>query len=168
MVCLPWQPFLLESRCPRGGGVAWAGVIAVSATASEEPCRCSVETPARTTTTERATLRFRPPTEYSGAVLTTSGEEVIPNSASPANPLARAHQTPSRLSARPSTTRRPYYPHPYRRLLPKSRLSAADEPPAEEAHEAAHDDDRGDGDARDRAGREAALVRAGRCALTAI
>ena len=41
------------------------------------------------------------------------------------------------------------------------RLPAADEPPAEEADEAAHDDDRGDGDPRDRAGREAAPVRAG-------
>ena len=57
------------------------------------------------------------------------------------------------------------YTTPHRRLLPKSRLSAADEPPAEEAHEAAHDDDRGDGDARDRAGREAAPVRAGGRAL---
>ena len=28
---------LLESQCPRGGGVAWAGVPAASATASEEP-----------------------------------------------------------------------------------------------------------------------------------
>ena len=66
----------------------------------------------------------------------------------------------------------PYLLHnthtPHRRLLPKSRLSAAEEPPAEEADEAAHDDDRGDGDARDRAGREAAPVRAGGCAAQPI
>ena len=43
-------------------------------------------------------------------------------------------------------------------------LPAADEPPAEEANEAAHDDDRGDGDPRDRAGREGAFVGAGRFA----
>ena len=31
-------PSLLESQCPRGGGVAWVGVLAASAAASEEPC----------------------------------------------------------------------------------------------------------------------------------
>ena len=46
----------------------------------------------------------------------------------------------------------PQHSHPHRRLLPKLRLSTTNEPPAEEAHEAAHDDDRGDGDPRDRAG----------------
>ena len=47
------------------------------------------------------------------------------------------------------------------RLLPKLallRLAPAEEPPAEEAHEAAYDDDRGDGDPRDDASGEAALV----------
>ena len=45
------------------------------------------------------------------------------------------------------------------------RLASTDEPPAEEAHEAPDNDDRGDGDARDRAGRKGALVDAGRFAL---
>ena len=59
----------------------------------------------------------------------------------------------------------PYLLHnthtPHQRLLPKSRLAPADEPPAEEAHEAAHDDDRGDGDARDGPAAETTLVGAG-------
>ena len=48
--------------------------------------------------------------------------------------------------------------HTPRRLLPKSRLASADEPPAEEADEAANYYNDGDGDPRDRAGREGALV----------
>eukprot|EP00701_Giardia_intestinalis_P000088 XP_001703912.1 Hypothetical protein GL50803_115723 [Giardia lamblia ATCC 50803] len=44
--------------------------------------------------------------------------------------------------------------------LPKSRLPPAEEPPAEEAHEAPHDSDHSDGDPRDGARGEAALVRA--------
>eukprot|EP00701_Giardia_intestinalis_P005634 XP_001709458.1 Hypothetical protein GL50803_19182 [Giardia lamblia ATCC 50803] len=44
------------------------------------------------------------------------------------------------------------------RLLPKSRLAPAHEPPAEEADEASDDDDDCDGDARDGACAEAALV----------
>ena len=55
----------------------------------------------------------------------------------------------------------PPQPHPHRRLLSKSRLSAADEPPAEEADEASDDNNDGHRYARDRAGREAAPVRAG-------
>ena len=51
-------------------------------------------------------------------------------------------------------------------LLPRRVLflHVAHEPPAEEAHEAANYYHSGDGDARDRAGREAAPVRAGGCA----
>ena len=37
LVCPTWWSSLREPRCPRGGGVAWAGVLAASATASEEP-----------------------------------------------------------------------------------------------------------------------------------
>ena len=46
--------------------------------------------------------------------------------------------------------------------------SCGTQPPAEEADEAPNDDDRGDGDARDRAGREAAPVRAGGCACVCL
>eukprot|EP00701_Giardia_intestinalis_P004265 XP_001708089.1 Hypothetical protein GL50803_31608 [Giardia lamblia ATCC 50803] len=46
------------------------------------------------------------------------------------------------------------------RLLPKSRLAPTEEPPAEEAHKASHDDNRRDGDARYSACAEAALIRA--------
>ena len=38
LVCLTCRSSLLEPRCPRGGGVTWAGVLAAGATASEEPC----------------------------------------------------------------------------------------------------------------------------------
>eukprot|EP00701_Giardia_intestinalis_P000084 XP_001703908.1 Hypothetical protein GL50803_18726 [Giardia lamblia ATCC 50803] len=42
--------------------------------------------------------------------------------------------------------------------LPKSRLPSTYEPPAEEAHEAPHNDDHGDGDPRDGPCAEAAPV----------
>ena len=45
------------------------------------------------------------------------------------------------------------------------RLAPADEPPAEEADEAAHDDYYCDGDARDRPAAEAALVDRGVCGV---
>ena len=68
------QPSPRESQCPRGGGVTWAGVLAASATASEEPCMSALcvqalsRDPARAATAERAPRGTQPPRRLDTAV----------------------------------------------------------------------------------------------------
>ncbi|ESU44516.1 Hypothetical protein GSB_151603, partial [Giardia duodenalis] len=90
---------LLEPRCPRGGGVDRAGVLAASVTASEEPCMSALcvqvlsrdPSPGRP---DRAS-HSEPPGPCRIQWRSTEQpveEQLTPNSASPANLLARPHQ----------------------------------------------------------------------------
>ena len=110
-----------------------------------------------------------PEAAHRGAPGAGSGRSACRRSASPRYRLIALSTTRDCLGHRGCTTRVPSAPglrspsaarghstaH-QRRLLPESRLAPADEPPAEEAHEAANHHNHGDGDPRDRAGAEVA------------
>ena len=82
LVYLTCWSSLLESRCPRGGGVAWASVLLLAQLLRRSrACPLSdvqvlSRDPRPDGQTERATLRLGP-AEYSGAGLATGGEQII-------------------------------------------------------------------------------------------
>ena len=115
LVCLTCRSSPQGSRCPRGGGVDRAGVLAASATASEEPCTSALcvqvlsRDPPPNGQTERATRGTPGPRriQWCGTKQPV-GEQLTPNSASP-GPTRHNHGYPPA----PSTTKRPVSTTPH-------------------------------------------------------